>query len=124
MRTACSLRVKNELLKSNIWRFLSDGTIVWSSRFIQMYMEKKIREANLPKLSLPTKKVNEKTTVDVPKLVKLVIKHMNRSAILSAQPKTNFTDQSMNAPSGPKEIVYVNQFNETMKKILGDFTIK
>ena len=120
--------VKNNLIKSNIWK-MKNGKISFASRFIKLYIDIKSRQIVTEPQTLPLKTIlsedgNGISRIDIPELVKIVAKYMNRSIIISGQKKTNYTKQGKKSVKGPKEIVYVNQFNDTIKLIFPSFNIK
>ena len=118
----------NNLLKANVLK-MKRGSISFASRFVQRFVDLKIRQVIPEPQELPLKSIGlsqgkEQFRVDVPNFVALVAQYMNRGIINGAQKKENKTSQSKSAPKGPKEIVYVNQFHDTIRLIFPSYVIK
>ena len=118
----------NNLLKANVLK-MKRGSISFASRFVQRFVDLKIRQVIPEPQELPLKSIGlsqgkEQFRVDVPNFVALVAQYMNRGVINGAQKKENKTSQSKSAPKGPKEIVYVNQFHDTLRLIFPSYVIK
>lgn len=120
--------VKDKFIKSNIWRMIN-GKISFSSRFIKIYIDIKSRKTLIKPQKLPLKSIQlengkEIHRVDISKFVETVVEYMNPSIIISGEEKINYTDQSRNAHKGPSEIVYINEFNDTIRLIFPSYLIK
>lgn len=103
-----SIEIKNNLTKSNICKVGFQST-KFATRFVQLFVERKIRQLNFEPQNFPLKSVvidgKQLQRVDLPKLIKIVVKYMNRSNIILVQTKKNNTDQSNEAEQGPKDCI-------------------
>jgi hypothetical protein len=120
--------VKNSLLKANILKRREGVGLSFASRFVRMFLDVKIRQVIPEPQELPLKEIElehgkKQFRVDVPEFVALVAQYMNRGVITFAQKKDNKTSQSKKAQKGPKEVVYVNQFNDTIRLIFPSYVI-
>jgi hypothetical protein len=127
-RGGMALSIKNNLIKANVCK-LGPRSTTFATPFVQVFVERKIRQITIEPQNVPLQSMRKKDgkdilRVDVPTLVRMVAQHMNRSNIILVQKKKNMTNQSKTAESGPKEIVYVNQFHETMRLLFPSDFIK
>ena len=113
-RDIFTLSSLNILIKSNIIK-ITKLDYNWASIFVEKYIKGILYGQEISNINVP---IDKDKNIIFEELISRIIEQMNSLSIIGAEKKTNLCKST--SLKGPKEITYSSEFNQTLKRSIGD----